>query len=195
MLVLLSSSSSCPLQQGLPAPWPAVPQFPCTVWAQTAVFLSSRCGFTGCESAFSRSPQPGHLLFPLVAGDVMLQLNPPDRGLYQESVPASPLLSCLPSSPPCCCLGAGRDGLAGKWGTNSFCRELPALGWFSSLNWLLMASAAQEQWEHICCFQWCPNDWFHSSVQETVTESCWIMAHHTSSAAWVSAGLTNEQCS
>lgn len=102
---------------------------------------------------------------------------------HQESGPAASLLSCLPSSPPfllpwCWHRWTCWEG----WGTDSSCMDLSAFGWFSSLHWCLMASAAQSGSSEntYAVFHWCPNDWFHSSVQETVTESCWIMAHQTS---------------
>lgn len=119
---------------------------------------------------------------------------------HQDSGPASLLLSCLPSSPPSCCLGVGTDGLAGKAEAPiPFARNLQP--WAGSAPWTgawwRQRRRSSENTDAVC--HWCPNDWFHSSVQETVTESCWIMAHQTSvcseSIQWLPGSLTNEHCS
>lgn len=107
---------------------------------------------------------------------------------HQELVPASPLL------PTFCCLGAGMDGLPGEAeAPSSFCMELAAWGWFSSLNWCLMVSGCRSSENTYAVFLWCPNDWFHTSVQETVTESCWIMAHQRSVCSESIQGLPGSQ--
>lgn len=94
IFVLLGCFSPSPLQQGLISPM--------------AKCASSSLAHTECKqhlfkskvlihrlwefSALDKSPCPEHLLCPSLAGDVMLQLNPPDRGLTRSQLfsPACP---------------------------------------------------------------------------------------------------------
>lgn len=147
-------------------------------------------GFT----ALNRSPHPEYLLCPTLAGDVMIQLNPPDRDLSPG------VSSCFPSSllpallPTFLLPGAGTVGLAGKaealipfpWNLQPGAGSAPWTG-----AWWCQRRRSSENTDAV--FQWCPNDWFHSSVQETVTESCWIMARQRSVCSESIQGLPGSQ--